>query len=76
MTDLRIIVDGDERNVATGTTAADLWPDTNPPKVVAARVGGELKDLAYALADGDAIEPVADRVRRTAARSCATRPPT
>ena len=58
MTDLRIIVDGDERNVATGTTAADLWPDTNPPKIIAARVGGELKDLAYALADGDTIEPV------------------
>ncbi|BEP16116.1 threonine--tRNA ligase [Acidothermaceae bacterium B102] len=58
MTDLRIFVDGDERNVATGTTGFDLWPDTNPPKVVAARVGGELKDLAYVLADGDAIEPV------------------
>ena len=58
MTDLRIIVEGDERTVATGTTASDLWPDTNPPKVVAARVAGELKDLAYVLADGDAIEPV------------------
>ena len=58
MTEVRIIVDGDERNVATGTTAADLWPDTNPPKVVAARVGGELKDLAYVLADGDVVEPV------------------
>ena len=61
MTDLRIIVDGDERNVATGTTGFDLWPDTNPPQVVAARVGGELKDLAYVLADGDmnkVVEPV------------------
>ena len=58
MTDLRIIVDGDERNVATGTTGFDLWPDTNPPKVVAVRVGGELKDLAYVLADGDTVEPV------------------
>jgi len=58
VTDLRIFVDGDERNVATGTTGFDLWPDTNPPKVVAARVGGELKDLAYVLADGDTIEPV------------------
>jgi threonyl-tRNA synthetase len=58
VTELRIIVDGDERNVATGTTAADLWPDTNPPKVVAARVGGELKDLAYVLADGEVVEPV------------------
>src|SRR5436309_11279823 len=58
VTDLRIIVDGDERNVAPDTTASDLWPDTNPPKVVAARVGGELKDLAYVLADGDAVEPV------------------
>jgi threonyl-tRNA synthetase len=28
------------------------------PSVIAARVNGELKDLAYELADGDAIEPV------------------
>jgi threonyl-tRNA synthetase len=59
VSELRVIVDGDERNVPAGTTASDLWPDTNPPKVVAARVGGELKDLAYELADGDAVEPVA-----------------
>ena len=59
MSELRIIVDGDERNVPAGTTASDLWPETNPPTIVAARVGGELKDLAYAFTDGDVAEPVA-----------------
>ncbi|MDX6256951.1 MAG: threonyl-tRNA synthetase [Frankiales bacterium] len=62
MSELRIIVDGDERNVPAGTTAAGVWPDTNPPTVVAARVGGELKDLAYAFDEGDSgktVEPVA-----------------
>jgi threonyl-tRNA synthetase len=62
VSELRIIVDGDERNVPAGTTAAGVWPDTNPPTVVAARVGGELKDLAYAFDEGDSgktVEPVA-----------------
>ncbi|WP_282798292.1 threonine--tRNA ligase [Streptomyces sp. CC224B] len=46
----------EERVVTTGTTAADLFPGERT--VVAARVAGELKDLAYAVADGDEIEPV------------------
>jgi threonyl-tRNA synthetase len=46
----------EERAVTTGTTAADLFPGERT--VVAARVAGELKDLAYALADGDEVEPV------------------
>jgi threonyl-tRNA synthetase len=62
VSELRIIVDGDERNVPAGTTAADVWPETNPPTVVAARVDGELRDLAYAFGEGDSgktVEPVA-----------------
>ena len=32
--------------------------------VIAARVNGELRDLAYQVADGDVVEPVDDRQRR------------
>jgi len=46
----------EERTVADGTTAAELFPDRS---VVVARVAGELKDLAYVVADGDSLEPVA-----------------
>lgn len=61
MSDLRVTIkrDSDEREervVTTGTTAAELFPGER--SVVAARVGGELKDLAYAVADGDEVEPV------------------
>ncbi|MCL2731685.1 MAG: threonine--tRNA ligase, partial [Actinomycetia bacterium] len=61
MSDLRVIIKRDsaepeERVVTTGTTAAELF--TGERSVVAARVGGELKDLAHALADGDEVEPV------------------
>jgi threonyl-tRNA synthetase len=55
--DLRIHVAGDERSVAAGTTAGALFDGDR--SVVAARVGGELRDLAHVLADGDAVEPVA-----------------
>jgi len=44
------------RSVTTGTTAAALYEGDR--SVVAARVGGELKDLAYELRDGDDVEPV------------------
>ena len=61
MSDLRVIIERDsaepeERVVTTGTTAAELFEGER--SVVAARVGGELKDLAYAVADGDRVEPV------------------
>lgn len=60
MSDARVIIKRDpereERLVATGTTAADLFEGDR--SVVAARVGGELKDLAYVVADGDEVEPV------------------
>jgi threonyl-tRNA synthetase len=55
--DLRITVDGSERQVAAGTTAADVFDGDR--SVVAARVGDELRDLAHVLADGDRVEPVA-----------------
>ncbi|MBI1376394.1 MAG: threonine--tRNA ligase [Frankiales bacterium] len=45
----------EERVVADGTTAADLFPDRS---VVVARVGGELRDLSYAVRDGDEVEAV------------------
>ncbi|MGW0533804.1 threonine--tRNA ligase [Streptomyces sp. NPDC003032] len=60
MSDVRVIIQRDsereERVVTTGTTAAELFPGERT--VVAARVAGELKDLAYAVAEGDEIEPV------------------
>jgi threonyl-tRNA synthetase len=57
VSDLRIHVDGSERQVAAGTTAADVLDRDR--SVVAARIGGELRDLAYVLAEGDEVEPVA-----------------
>src|SRR5919198_911011 len=60
VSDVRVTVQRDsereERVVTTGTTAADLFQGER--SVVAARVAGELKDLAYEVADGDAVEPV------------------
>jgi threonyl-tRNA synthetase len=46
----------EERLVTTGTTAADLFAGER--SVVAARVGGQLKDLAFVLSDGDEVAPV------------------
>ncbi|AYY13352.1 threonine--tRNA ligase [Actinobacteria bacterium YIM 96077] len=53
---IRIVVAGAERQVDTGTTAADLFADD--PAVIAARVGDQLVDLARPLADGEKIDPV------------------
>ncbi len=50
-----VVLSGAERSVPEGTTAADLLDDK---AVVVARVGGELKDLAYVLRDGDEVEGV------------------
>ncbi|MFF2044846.1 threonine--tRNA ligase [Kitasatospora sp. NPDC058170] len=61
MTDVRVIInrepDREERVVTTGTTAAELFADDR--SIIAARVAGQLKDLAYAVRDGDEVEPVA-----------------
>ncbi|MEV7423046.1 MULTISPECIES: threonine--tRNA ligase [unclassified Streptomyces] len=60
MSDVRVIIQRDsereERVVTTGTTAADLFPGERT--VVAARVDGELKDLAYGVGEGEVVEPV------------------
>jgi threonyl-tRNA synthetase len=53
---IRVVVAGIERSIDVGTTAADLFADE--PEVIAAKVGGELTDLARELADADQIEPV------------------
>ncbi len=42
--------------VTTGTKAWELFADA--PSVIAARVNGEQKDLAYELADGDTVEGI------------------
>src|SRR5690242_3374947 len=53
---LRITLAGSEHVVEAGTTAgAALGPG---PGVIAARVNGELRDLAHQVADGDVVEPV------------------
>jgi threonyl-tRNA synthetase len=46
-----------EREMTTGATAGDLFEGDRD--VVVARVNGQLRDLAWVLADGDAVEPVA-----------------
>jgi threonyl-tRNA synthetase len=46
----------EERTVTTGTRAWELYADD--PAVIAARVGGVLRDLAYEVQDGDEMEGV------------------
>ena len=61
MPDLKIVLTHadarEERTVTTGTKAWELYADD--PTVIAARVGGALRDLAYELQDGDEVEGVA-----------------
>ena len=60
MSDIKISVTSEgsreERSTQTGTKAWELFQDN--PDIIAARVGGELKDLAYVLAEGDEVEGV------------------
>ncbi|MFF1512110.1 threonine--tRNA ligase [Streptomyces sp. NPDC058326] len=60
MSDVRVTVqsasEAEERAVSAGTTAGALFADDRT--VIAARVGGELKDLSYELSDGDVVEGV------------------
>jgi threonyl-tRNA synthetase len=55
--ELRITLDGSERVVAAGTTAGEAL-EADGRSVIAARVGGELRDLAHAIREGDVVEPV------------------
>jgi threonyl-tRNA synthetase len=61
VSDLKIVLTHadarEERTVTTGTKAWELYADD--PAVIAARVGGVLRDLAYELQDGDEVEGVA-----------------
>src|SRR2546430_17288188 len=52
----RITLAGSEHVVEAGTTAGAILG--SGPGVVAARVNGELRDLAHQVADGDVVEPV------------------
>lgn len=54
--ELSVTIAGDQRSVAAGTTAADVFADQR--RIVVARVNGELRDLAHELADGDVVEGV------------------
>jgi threonyl-tRNA synthetase len=64
---LHITLAGREHTVAAGTTAGEALDIPNAPsaaaaapgsRVIAARVNGELRDLASPLAAGDSVEPV------------------
>jgi threonyl-tRNA synthetase len=57
MSEIQITVEHEGRSVETGTKAWQLFAET--PDVIAARIGGNLVDLARELADGDVVEPVA-----------------
>ncbi|REE94698.1 threonine--tRNA ligase [Thermomonospora umbrina] len=57
VSELRITLDGSERMVAAGTTAGEAL-EADGRTVIAARVGGELRDLAHEVRDGDVVEPV------------------
>jgi threonyl-tRNA synthetase len=60
----RITLAGSEHVVEAGTTAGAVLTRGaaakvhGGPDVIAARVNGELRDLAYQVADGDVVEPV------------------
>jgi threonyl-tRNA synthetase len=54
---LHITLAGSEHVVEEGTTAGQALAAA--PEIIAARVNGELRDLARLLAEGDRVEPVA-----------------
>jgi threonyl-tRNA synthetase len=54
---LRITLAGSEHVVEAGTTAGEVLAGAGSG-VIAARVSGVLRDLAYPVADGDTLEPV------------------
>jgi len=59
---LRITLAGSEHVTEAGTTAGALLGGSSASgsgKVIAARVNGAARDLAYVVGDGDAVEPIA-----------------
>lgn len=61
MSDIKVVVlSADVRQDATVTTGTKAWElFREDADVIAARVGGQLRDLSYELADGDEVEGVA-----------------
>ena len=57
VSELHITLGGSERVVAAGTTAGEAL-DADGRTVIAARVGGQARDLAYVLREGDTVEPI------------------
>ena len=61
MSDIKVVLvhadAREERTVTTGTRAWELF--TDDPAVIAARIGGQLRDLAHELIDGEEVEGVA-----------------
>ncbi|GAA2144486.1 threonine--tRNA ligase [Nocardioides koreensis] len=61
MSDIKVVLvhadAREDRTVTTGTKAWELYAED--PTIIAARVGGSLKDLAHELGDGDEVEGVA-----------------
>ena len=55
--ELRITLGGSERVVAAGTTVGEAL-EADGRTVIAARVNGQARDLAYALNDGDVAAPI------------------
>ena len=53
---IRVVVAGSARSIDAGSTAGDALADV--PGVIAARIDGELVDLACPLTDGASVEPV------------------
>jgi threonyl-tRNA synthetase len=58
VSELHITLGGSERVVAAGTTVGEAL-EADGRTVIAARVGGQARDLAYVLRDGDEAEPIA-----------------
>ncbi len=57
MSQLSVVVSADALKVDAGTKAWQLFAES--PDIIAARVNGDLKDLAYELVEGDSVEGVA-----------------
>ncbi|MFM5951672.1 MAG: threonine--tRNA ligase [Micrococcales bacterium] len=55
MSEFKITVDGASREVSSGTTGFNIFESRT---IVALRVNGELKDLAYLVVDGDNVEGI------------------
>jgi threonyl-tRNA synthetase len=55
---LRITLAGSEHVTEAGTTAGAALDEKPGPGIIAARVNGTPRDLAYVLQDGDELEPI------------------